>query len=172
MELNEAQLVDVIEISGGDHLVVEFARTGISKRFQKIFLGAIHRTHSPNFVNTAYVESEGDGKFSLIFEAQEYDYSDKLKLRRGVVESFADEAEANDALEKLKALLRVGKAKNNAEGVGDELIEDGSYTRPAKSASWSEVAAMTLLGVCGVALVMGGVGLLLGGLALFHKFYP
>jgi hypothetical protein len=156
-------IIDHVDLTDDGDLVVEFAKTGITKRFQRITLSPIHRINAKNFSNSVFVESEGESRFSLVLEANEYDYCDALKLRRCVVEQFDTEVSANAALGLLKNALGGSRAAAKA----DTDVEP-AYTPAARS---SEVGTTILCVSIGAALLAMGAGALLTGLALFHKFY-
>lgn len=104
--------------------------------------------------------------FHLILETQDYEYfGDKgAKLRRTVIETFLDEPAANAARTVVKSAL------SQSQKPVVEVAEEPKLTLQEKS-KFSRIGEVAVTALCCTALVMVGVGVLLGGLSMVHKFY-
>jgi hypothetical protein len=155
------EVVDYVALDQDENLLVEFAATGLTKRFVKINMKSVERYSSPNnYVHAVFLDEEDGDRIKLMLESQEFDYSNNPKLRQCVIEQFGAMPEAKAALAKVKVVM------------GQVKVKDAAFSKSnTKFDVAKERAAIGLIIAAAVAILLGGAGAFLGGLALFHKFY-
>jgi len=168
----ESEIKDMVELmdyaalaSGGD-LLVEFARTGVEKRFQRIHIGSGYGASKKHMTTAVFIEPGDPDQYSLVVEVREYDYSDALKLRRCVLDQFVGGEAANDALARVKGILCRDAKEANADSIGVEEDNLALQRKGGLSNIVRDVAHVVLVSAFG----FGAIGLGLGGWALFAKF--
>ena len=164
--------LDYVAMTKEGDILVEFASSGVTKRFMRIHTGRgladDYYSTSHRLTTTVFLEEDSLDRFSLVLEVHEQGYSNEIKLRRCIVEYFTGDEVANAALNKMKTILGVGVEETKSLTV--DGTEEFSPTQKRKS-GFMEVLAGAALITLGVALSVGAIGAGLGGWALFSKFH-
>ena len=152
--------IDYVSTHHGD-LLVEFAKTGLTKRFVRIHTGRglDDQFRTDQHVTTAaFLEMDGTDRYNLIVEIHRSAYRHGYQLHRCVADTFIGEEGAIEALNQVKRALGVGAS--NTDVVGEVQQPDLRATRVDRLLTTALVAL-------GVAVAFGALGVGLGGWALF-----
>lgn len=126
------KIADRVDRTKDGDLVVKFAKTGVTKRFQRISVNNNYRGSAKNFSISAFLETEREGIVDLVFEAHDFEYDNTPKLRRCVVERFEDEATGNIALGLLTEALSDPAAVRMAADEEDDFSPNCLARAPDK----------------------------------------
>lgn len=152
------KIADRVDRTKDGDLVVKFAKTGVTKRFQRISINNSYRGSVKNFSISAFIETEREGTVDLVFEAHDFDYDNTPKLRRCVVEQFEDEATANIALGLLTEALSDPVTGRMAADVEDDIYSaPAPHKRSRVKTGWIMFTLVSMLvGVAATVVIAGG----------------
>ncbi|CAN7748089.1 hypothetical protein [Duganella sp. LjRoot269] len=157
------QIEDRVDRTKDGDLVVKFAKTGVTKRFQRISINHSYRGGAKNFSIAVFLEVEDEGAVNLVFEAHDFDYDNTPKLRRCVVERFEDEGTANIALALLTEAIGGPAAVRKTVDEEDDLAGMIPTPGPHKRSRWK--STLIWFALCSVLIGGGTAAVLIGGSA-------
>lgn len=152
--------VDYLALVKGD-LVTEFAVSGLSKRFLRIRTGLDESWGTSGKSLSVMIDEKGSATFEVVVELQDAEYS-RSQLKRIAIDTFATQAAADAAAQKIKKLFGLFADAPAAPQKQDplaELPDFGSIVR--RRSRFAEFVSDVVIpgGVCAVVTIIVGAAL-------------
>lgn len=147
---------DKVVFSPEGGLILEFAVSGIDKKFRHIGRGG-YGFSCDGFC----LEEDGDKGYALVYERQESSFAGR-ELMRFVVDHFVTRAIAEAAYQKVCDVLIAGKPGPGLSSEGAPVFNHGRE---------KDLTAVIVGTVACVSMVLAGSGLFMAGIALVKRFF-